>query len=70
MRDPVIDNDVYFKEAVAALDCLLPTGAPLRRLVFTVIYMLFGDFVGKTIRQSDLDDLRTVFAQAVDEAEG
>ena len=69
-RDPVIDFDDYFKEAQAALDCLWESGSPRSRLIYSVILRVMDFYMGDKTHQSALDQLRVLFADAVDEAEG
>jgi hypothetical protein len=68
-RDPVIEFDLYFDEAQAAIDCLWPLGIPESRLIYSIILRVMDHCMGDTTRQSSLDDLREFFAAAVDEAE-
>jgi hypothetical protein len=69
MRDPEIEFDDYFIEAQAALDCLWESGSPASRLIYSVILRIMDFYMGDKTRQSALDQLRELFAEAVDEAE-
>jgi hypothetical protein len=69
MRDPEVGFDPYYYEAVCAIDCLLPLGSPMSRLVYSFIDAILRNFDGEAIRQSDLNRLQDIFAEAVDEAE-
>jgi hypothetical protein len=69
MRDPVIGVNSFLHEAVAALTCLLIHGTALSRLVFLVLHVMLKNDGGRPPRQSDLDTLQALFAEALDEAE-